>query len=68
MVEKLRNEHLAAHPSFKLFNTVIPEAISIAEALSKTGQCPPFTAKWGANVIPVLNQLVTETKEILDGD
>jgi chromosome partitioning protein len=65
--DKLRNEHRAAQPSFKVFDTVIPEAISIAEALSKTGKCPSFTAKWGTNVAPVLNQLVHETKEVLNG-
>jgi len=67
MADRLRNEQLAAQPSFQLFDTVIPEAVSIAEALSKTGQCPPFTTKWGANVVPLLNQLVRETKEVLNG-
>jgi chromosome partitioning protein len=63
----LRNEHLAKPPSFKLFDTVIPEAIGIAEALSKTGKCPTFLSKWGNSVVPVLGKLVHETKEALNG-
>jgi cellulose biosynthesis protein BcsQ len=66
-VEKLRNEHLAPQPSFKVFDAVVPEAASVAEALSKVGKCPPFTSKWGTNIVPILNQLVQETKGVLNG-
>ncbi len=66
-VELLRNEQLAPQPSFKVFDVIIPEAASIAVALGKVGKCPPFTSKWGTNIVPILNQLVKETKGALNG-
>jgi chromosome partitioning protein len=61
------NERNAPTPSFKLFKTVIPEAIGVAEALGKTGANPTFTNKWGPGVVPIFNQLAQETKEALNG-
>ena len=47
-------------------NTAIPEAAAIAVALGKTGTSPTFTNKWG-NVVPVLNKLADEVREIVNG-
>ena len=63
----IRNERKAKEPSFHLFETVIPEATGVAEALRKNGSCPTFTNKWGTNLIPLLNGLAQETKEALNG-
>ncbi len=64
--EKIRNESSFEEPSFKPLNVTIPEAAAIAEALGKTGTCPTFTNKWG-NVVPVLNKLANEIREIVNG-
>jgi hypothetical protein len=52
--------------SFELFETEIPERISIAESLRTNGAYPTFTTKWGINV-PLLNSLAQETMEVLHG-
>jgi cellulose biosynthesis protein BcsQ len=61
----MHNEHLADEPSFKLFETEIPETTRIAEALSRTGTRPTFSNKWGTSVIPLLSRLAQETREAL---
>jgi cellulose biosynthesis protein BcsQ len=66
-VEWMRNAARGKERPFRLFNTVIPEAIGIAEALSKTGKWPTFTNKWGADIVPLLSDLATETQEALNG-
>jgi chromosome partitioning protein len=53
--------------SFELFETEIPEAISIAQSLKKNGAYPTFTNKWGTNMVPLLNKLAQETMEALHG-
>jgi chromosome partitioning protein len=65
-VEKIRNESSFEEPSFKPLNAVIPEAVVVAEALSKTGTGPTFTNKWG-KMVPVLNKLGDEIRGIVDG-
>jgi chromosome partitioning protein len=62
----MREEGLAEKPSFKLLNAVIPEAAVVAEALGKTGTGPTFTNKWG-KMVPVLNKLADEVREIVNG-
>lgn len=64
-VEKIRNELSFDEPSFRPLNAFIPEAAAIAEALGKAGTTPTFTTKWG-NVVPVLNKLANEIKEVAD--
>lgn len=64
--EKMRNERFADEPSFEMFETEIPEATQIAEALGKTGTSPTFTNKWG-QIVPLLGQLAKETEEALNG-
>jgi len=65
-VEKIRNESSFEEPSFKPLNAMIPEAAAIAAALGKAGASPTFTNKWG-NMLPVLNELADEIKEVADG-
>jgi hypothetical protein len=66
-VEKMRNERCADEPAFVTFKTEVPEATAIAEALGKTGTMPTLTDKWGAAIAPVLDGLVKETREALNG-
>jgi chromosome partitioning protein len=66
-VEKMRNERCADEPAFVTFKTEVPEATAIAEALGKTGTMPTLTNKWGAAIAPVLDGLVKETREALNG-
>jgi cellulose biosynthesis protein BcsQ len=65
--DRMRAERSRPEPSFSIFRLEIPEAIAIAQALGKTEGAPTLTNKWGAPVIPVLNGLVKETKEALNG-
>ncbi len=64
--EKIRNEASFEKPNFQSLNATIPEAAAIAEALGKTGTAPTFTNKWG-NVVPVLNKLADEVREVVNG-
>lgn len=64
---KLKNELTAPKPSFRIFQTEIPEAVAIAEALGKIDNFPRFAQKWGPVVTPLLADLVDEVKEVLDG-
>src|SRR5262249_33618057 len=64
--EKMQNERRRPDRSFFLFRTEIPESTAVAEALGKTGTWPTFTNKWGPVIVPLLNQLVKETKEALN--
>jgi len=64
---KMQNERFAADPAFQLLRTEVPETAAIPEALSKTGTSPAFTSKWGRQVVTVLDKLVRETKEVLNG-
>ena len=66
-VERMRKERTATDPAFDLFETEVPEAAAIPEALAKTGQWPTFNTKWGSNIVSVLGQLAEETKEALNG-
>ncbi|WP_022720121.1 ParA family protein [Rhodopseudomonas sp. B29] len=66
-VLKLRNEHTAAKPSFSVFDTEIPEAVAVADALSKIDSFPSFSQKWGPVVTPLLADLVNEVEGVLDG-
>jgi chromosome partitioning protein len=68
VTEVMQNERKAEKPSFRVFETAIPEAVGVAEALGKSGQCPTFTNKWGAGLVPLLSDLAQETQEALNGD
>lgn len=63
--EKIRNETSFAEPTFWPLKATIPEAAAIATALGKTGASPTFTNKWG-DMIPVVNKLADEIREILN--
>lgn len=63
---RIRNESSFPDPTFKPLSTAIPEAAAIAAALGKTGTSPTFTNKWG-NMVPVLNKLANEIREIVNG-
>jgi chromosome partitioning protein len=62
----IRNEALVPQPSFIPLKATISESAAIAEALRKVGKGPTFSNKWG-NVVPILNQLANEIKEIVNG-
>ena len=64
---KMQNERFAPDPAFQLLQTEVPEAAAIPEGLSKTGTSPAFTSKWGRPVVAILDNLVKETKELLNG-
>src|SRR5262245_50816302 len=62
----MRNERKSDEPSFIVFETTIPEAISVSQALGWRGDPPTFTNKWGTSFVPLLNSLAQETKEALN--
>jgi len=64
--ETIRKETTFEEPNFWPLNATIPEAAAIAAALGKTGTGPTFTNKWG-NMVPVLNKLADEIREIVNG-
>jgi chromosome partitioning protein len=64
--EKLRNEITAEKPAFKVFQTEIPEAVAIADALGQIERFPIFSQKWGPVVVPLLAGLVNEIGDILN--
>jgi cellulose biosynthesis protein BcsQ len=66
IMKQLQNEQSREQPSFRLFDTIFPEAIGIAEALGKAGDSTTLTAKWGANMLPLLEELARETREAID--
>jgi chromosome partitioning protein len=66
-LELMQNERQAEHPSFRLFDTIVPEATSVSESLGKAGRAPTFTNKWGTGIVPVLGSLARETREALNG-
>jgi len=65
-IAKIRNETRFAEPNFQPLDATIPEAAAVAAALGKTGYCPTFTNKWG-HMVPVLNKLADEVREIVNG-
>jgi chromosome partitioning protein len=66
--EKLRNEATAEKPAFKVFQTEIPEAVAIADALGQIDRYPIFSQKWGPVVVPLLSDLVHEIGDALNVD
>jgi len=64
---RVRNERKADEPSFTVFDTTIPEAKDVSEALCWDGDHPTFTNKWGTGLVPLLKSLAKETKEALNG-
>jgi chromosome partitioning protein len=67
MTDAMRNERQAKEPSFVVFETIIPEAVAVSQALGWRGAPPTFTNKWGTNLVPLLSSLARETKEALNG-
>jgi cellulose biosynthesis protein BcsQ len=63
----IRYEMKEADRAFMVFETSIPEAISVAQALGWQGAPPTFTNKWGAAFVSLMGGLVQETKEALHG-
>jgi chromosome partitioning protein len=66
--EILRNEETAEKPAFRIFQTEIPEAVAIGNALGLINTFPIFTQKWGPVVVPLLADLVGEITEVLNVD
>lgn len=64
--EKLRNETTALRPAFDVFNTEIPEAVAISEALSQVDAVQSYTRKWGSVVTPLLSDLAGEIGDTLN--
>lgn len=64
--EKIRNELSFDEPAFRPLTTVIPETAAITEALGKAGTSPTFTNKW-RDMVPMLNKLANEIREVADG-
>ena len=62
----MRKERKANEPSFIVFETTIPEAIGVSQALGWRGDPPTFINKWGTSLVPLLNSLARETKEALN--
>jgi chromosome partitioning protein len=67
IVTNMRSERNAAKPVFSVFDVEIPEDIEVAKALGKGESTPTFQKKWGGKLISVLEGLVRETKEALNG-
>jgi chromosome partitioning protein len=64
--EQLRNETTKNEPAFEVFQTEIPETVTIADALSQIGKPAIFSQKWGPVVVPLLSHLVHEIEEVLN--
>ena len=67
MTGAMQNERQAEEPSFVVFETIIPEAVGVSQALGWRGPPPTFTNKWGTSLVPLLSSLARETKEALNG-
>ena len=65
--ESLRAEMKAEQPHFRVFNTEIPEAVAISNALSMGNVFPTYTAKWG-DIVSQMQNLIAEIEEVLDVD
>jgi len=65
-IELLQNERLKDKPSFRLFQTQIPERAAIAMALGKVDSWPSFSQKW-RDTASTLENLTAEVKEALHG-
>ncbi|MBI5114451.1 MAG: ParA family protein [Rhodovulum sp.] len=61
-LESLKAEADAPDGHFNLFKTHVPQSAALASALSKTGTRPTFKEKYGADVLPVLANLIKELK------
>lgn len=66
LITLMQNELTLEQPAFRLFNAVVPEAIAIAQALGKATERTTLTAKWGANMLPLLSELAQETREAIN--
>jgi chromosome partitioning protein len=62
------------NPSFQVFQTEIPEAVKVADALAQLDgefsaqKARTFTGKWGPVISPLLADLTHEIQEVLHGD
>jgi chromosome partitioning protein len=63
----MRSENGVTNPVFSVLDVEIPEDIEVAKALGKGEATPTFQKKWGGKIISVLDGLVKETKEALNG-
>jgi cellulose biosynthesis protein BcsQ len=66
MVARLRAEAEAEDGAYDLFETQIPQSAALAEALGMEG-VQTFTKKYTLKVAQILEPLVKEIKELLDG-
>ena len=64
--EQLRNHQFSDGPPFRIFKTEVPECVAIATALGMAGKFPLYRRKWNG-VVHVMESLVQETKEALNG-
>jgi chromosome partitioning protein len=67
IIDVLKKGAEGAGAPFEMFETTIPEAIAIADALGQVQKYPAFSSKWTPGVVTVLNDLVTEVQEALNG-
>lgn len=65
--ERIRQEALEPKPSFRVYETEIPESVDIPKALEAVEQQLSFSRKWGPQIVGVIRDLVKETKEVLNG-
>lgn len=66
-IERLREQAAAAHSGFRIFQTEISERATIAEALGKIHEWPSFSQKWKDGTAAILEDLVSEVEEALNG-
>lgn len=64
--EQLRSHQFIDGPPFQIFKTEIPECVAIATALGMAGKFPLYRKKWNG-VVHIMESLVQETKEALNG-
>jgi cellulose biosynthesis protein BcsQ len=66
-IDRLVSESKHPKRSYSMFRTVISERAAIAEALGRTDKYSAFAQKWKDGTASLLENLVKETKEALNG-
>ena len=62
-IDALRLEASADKPFFRMFKTVVPEAVAISTALGNLDAHATFSNKWSPTVVKVLDKIVGEIQE-----
>ena len=64
----IRAENSVAVPAFRVFETVIPEAVDVPRALRSIAGVPPTLGqKWGGKILSHMERLAEETRGALNG-